>query len=73
MKRHKERIDEEKIKNGLSELGPTANPTQFAFLKLNLSNQNLYSCFGIEKYIHIIHLDISHNQLVSLRPLSSLR
>ena len=38
MKRHKEIIDEEKIKNGLSELGPTANPTQFAFLKLNLSN-----------------------------------
>jgi hypothetical protein len=77
LKAYKQPVDPQIFKAGLSNLGPTAN-SQLGYLSLNISHKSLKSVVvratqGIEKYRYLQHLDLSHNELVKLKSLGSLK
>lgn len=60
------------IQSGLSNFAKTIHGNGFAFLTLNLSNKEIYSVRGIEKFVHLQNIDISHNKITDLEPLNGL-
>lgn len=49
----KEPLDDEIFKRGLSCLGKTFNNARHAYLNLNISNNNIVSIVGVEKYKYL--------------------
>jgi hypothetical protein len=69
----REPVDEQIFKNGLSCLGKTFNNARHAYLNLNISNNNLVSIVGIEKFKYLQVVDVSNNKLINLKDLSHLK
>ncbi len=69
----KEPIEDEIFKRGLSCLGKTFNNARHAYLNLNISNNNLVSIVGVEKYKYLQVVDVSYNKLIHLKDLSHLK
>jgi len=65
-------LPQEIIQSGLSNFGKTIHGSGFAFLTLDLSNKEVYSLRGIEKFIHLQNLDVSNNKVTDLEPLNGL-
>ena len=68
-----ERVDEQKFKNGLHCIGKTYNNSRHAFLSLSIPESGLSTINGVQKYIYLQNIDVSGNNLTTLRPLSSIR
>lgn len=66
-------IDDQIIKEGLHTIGKTFNNTRHAFLSLSINDNNLKSVNGIQKYKYLQNIDVSGNQLTSLKPLGSIK
>ncbi|EAR96271.2 LRR and guanylate kinase domain protein (macronuclear) [Tetrahymena thermophila SB210] len=66
-------MTEEIIKSSLGTLGKTAQGSHYAFLSFNASNKDLYSIGGIEDFKHLQYIDVSFNNLITLKPLSQLK
>lgn len=68
-----EPLSEEVLKVGLSNIGKTASGDGYAFLTLKLNDCGIFTIRGVEKYIHVQQMDVSGNNIMSLKPLSALK
>jgi hypothetical protein len=66
-------VDDQLFRAGLSCLGKTFNNARHAYLYLTISNNNLLSVVGIEKYKYLQNVDVSNNKLIHLKDLSALK
>lgn len=71
-KPHKMKIDKSTFSNNLSALG-VCETGDYAYLKLSLESLSLESIQGINEFPHLQHVNLSHNKLTVLKPLSSLK
>lgn len=69
----KEKVDPEIFKKGLYCLGKTTNNVSFAYLALNISENDLSSITGIENFRFLQTVNLSNNNLINLKCLSSLK
>lgn len=69
----KEPVSEEIFKKGLYCLGKTTNNVTFAYLSLNISENDLNSITGIEKFKYLQTVNLSNNNLINLKCLSALK
>ncbi|EGR34220.1 leucine-rich repeats and guanylate kinase domain protein [Ichthyophthirius multifiliis] len=69
----KNNMTQETIKNSLKNLGKTSQGSSYAFLSFIAIQKDLYSIIGIENYKHLQYIDVSHNNLITLKPLNSLK
>ena len=69
----KEPVDPQIFKEGLYCLGKTTNNISFAYLALNISEKDLNSLVGIEKYIYLQTVNVSNNNLINLKALSNIK
>ena len=66
-------IDENTIKQGLYQIGKTYNNAGHAFLSLSIQDLELVSINGIQKYNYLQNINVSGNNLTTLRPLSGIK
>lgn len=69
----KEPVDPEIFRKGLYCLGRTTNNVSFAYLALNIAENDLTSITGIENYKYLQTVNLSNNNLVNLKCLSALK
>lgn len=69
----KKPVDDKMFKDGLYCLGKTVNNTAHAYLALNISDGDLTSIKGIEKYKHLQTINVSGNNLINLKCLGSIK
>ena len=61
------------LKNGLHCIGKTFNNARHAFLSLSIPDSGLNSILGLAKYKYLQNVDVSGNNLTSLKELSSIK
>lgn len=69
----KQPVDPEIFKKGLYCLGKTHNNVSFAYLALNISENDLNSIMGIESFRFLQTVNVSNNNLINLKALSALK
>ena len=69
----KQPVDPEIFKKGLYWLGKTTNNTSYAYLALNISENDLSGIAGIEQYKFLQTVNLSNNNLINLKCLSALK
>lgn len=69
----KQTVDPEIFKKGLYCLGKTHNNVSFAYLALNISENDLNSIMGIESFKFLQTVNVSNNNLINLKALSALK
>jgi hypothetical protein len=65
-------LSKEEMKAGLSQLARTADGLSLAYVRLEVKGKGITSLDVLENYPHLRHLDLSDNQIESLKPLKSL-
>lgn len=68
----KKDIDVEIFKEGLYDLGITHEKYNYAYLSLDISNKELISIGGINKFKYLQNINVSYNSLTSLEQLNGL-
>jgi protein phosphatase 1 regulatory subunit 7 len=67
-------LDDQILKSGLHCIGKTFNNARHAFLSLQIAPEsNLSTLNGIQKYKYLQNIDVSGNNIVSLKPLSAIK
>lgn len=61
------------VKQGLYQIGKTFNNARHAFLSLTLQGLDLNTINGVQKYTYLQNINVSKNNLTSLKALSGIK